>query len=55
MCYVSFRMFANQMHFLIEGLDAVGVGPGIVRKLDFLTGAHMLGAPVEIECLLPLQ
>ena len=41
-------MFADQMHFFIEGLDAVGVGPGIVRKFDFLTGAHVLGAPVKI-------
>ena len=42
-------MFAHQVHFLIESLDACHVSFCIVCKLNFLSAAHSLCAPVEIS------
>ena len=41
-------MLSDEVHFLVESLDACHVGLCIIGKLDLLTAAHSLGSPVEI-------
>ena len=42
-------MLSDQMHFLIESLDACHVSFRVVCKLDLLSATDTFGAPVEIS------
>lgn len=48
MGYISFRVPALQVEGFIVGLEALEVGLRVVRELEALTDADVLGAPVII-------